>query len=339
MEKWYIEKGDQGDIVLSTRIRLARNLREYPFPSKLSLEDRRAVNELIKDAAMAEGNPEKFSYIEMDALTRPQAVSLAERHLVSPEFASSVEGRALLLTPDESVSIMLCEEDHIRLQVMKAGLALNEAFEAADAIDSKLDAKLKYAFDERIGYLTQCPTNLGTAMRASLMLHLPALTRLGHISRLSTSVSKLGMTMRGAYGEGSEPKGDIYQLSNQITLGITEAAALENLNSIAAQLVGREREAAKLMLEKPESADKVWRALGVLQTARLLSGDEFMELISLVRLGAANGMIDIELEKLNELIVSMQPATLNAREEQNLTPSQRDSLRALAVREVLGIRF
>ena len=335
MEKWYIEKGNQGDVVLSTRIRLARNLREYPFPAKLDSAGRQAVNGLIKDAATADGNPDNFYYIKMDELTKAQAVSLAERHLVSPEFASSAEGRALLLTPDESVSIMLCEEDHIRLQVMKAGLALKEAFEAADAIDSKLDAKLKYAFDDRIGYLTQCPTNLGTAMRASVMLHLPALTRLGHISRLSASVSKLGMTMRGAYGEGSEPKGDIYQLSNQITLGITEAAALENLDSIANQLVGREREAATLMLEKAENADRIWRALGILQTARLLSGDEFMELVSLVRMGAANGLIELELEKINELIVSMQPATINAKQGQNLNPSQRDAIRAQAVREAL----
>ncbi len=338
MEKWYIEKGNQGDVVLSTRIRLARNLREHPFPAKLDSSGRQKVNDLIKDAAMAEGNPDKFSYIKMDELTKAQAVSLAERHLVSPEFASSVRGRALLLSPDESVSIMLCEEDHIRLQVMKAGLALKEAFEAADEIDSRLDAKLKYAFDDRIGYLTQCPTNLGTAMRASVMLHLPALTQLGHISRLSASVSKLGMTMRGAYGEGSEPKGDIYQLSNQITLGITEAAALENLDSIANQLVGREREAAGLMLEKAESVDRIWRALGILQTARLLSGDEFMELVSLVRMGAAKGLIELELEKINELIVSMQPATINAKQGQNLNPSQRDAFRAKAVREALKIK-
>lgn len=334
MNKWYIEKGEQGDIVLSTRIRLARNLKEYPFPHKLDAKGRQTVNAIIKEAVMSE-NTDNFSYLDMKTLTRSQAVSLAERHLISPEFASSVEGRALMLTPDESVSIMLCEEDHIRLQVMKAGLALRAAYETADRIDTLLDSKLQYAFDERIGYLTQCPTNLGTAMRASVMLHLPALTRIGHINRLASTVSKLGMTIRGAYGEGSSPKGDIYQLSNQITLGITETAALDNLQSIAAQLVNQEREAAKLMLANPESADKIWRALGILQTARLLSGDEFMELISLVRLGTANGLLQFKLEKLNELIVNMQPATINAREGKSLTVPERDTIRANVAREAL----
>lgn len=334
MNKWYIEKGEQGDIVISTRIRLARNLREYPFPARLDAKGRQTVNELVRDALLSD-NTGGFSYLEMNSLTRSQAVSLAERHLISPEFASAAEGRALMLTQDESVSIMLCEEDHIRLQVMKAGLALHEAYEAADQIDTVLDSRLKYAYDERIGYLTQCPTNLGTAMRASVMLHLPALTRVGQINRLATSVSKLGMIIRGAYGEGSSPKGDIYQLSNQITLGISEKGALDNLQSIAMQLVNQEREAAKIMLNNPGENDKIWRALGILQTARLLSGDEFMELISLLRLGASNGILDINLEKLNELIVNMQPATINAREGKNLSAAERDTIRAAAVREEL----
>ncbi len=334
MNKWYIEKGEQGDIVISTRIRLARNLREYPFPARLDAKGRQTVNELVRDALLSD-NTGGFNYLEMNSLTRSQAVSLAERHLISPEFASAAEGRALMLTQDESVSIMLCEEDHIRLQVMKAGLALHEAYEAADQIDTILDSRLKYAYDERIGYLTQCPTNLGTAMRASVMLHLPALTRVGQINRLATSVSKLGMIIRGAYGEGSSPKGDIYQLSNQITLGISEKGALDNLQSIAMQLVNQEREAAKIMLNNPGENDKIWRALGILQTARLLSGDEFMELISLLRLGASNGILDINLEKLNELIVNMQPATINAREGKNLSAAERDTIRAAAVREEL----
>ena len=224
MSKWYIEKGDQGDVVLSTRIRLARNLDEFPFPSRLDAAGKNRVNSIVK-STLFENDGKDFSYIEMKDLTRLQAVSLAERHLISPEFASKKEGSALILSADESVSIMLCEEDHIRLQVMKAGLALEEAYDIADKLDSIIDGKVKYAFDERIGYLTQCPTNLGTAMRASVMLHLPALTRCGQISRLANTVSKLGLTIRGAYGEGSQPKGDIYQISNQITLGITEETA------------------------------------------------------------------------------------------------------------------
>ena len=178
MSKWYIEKGDQGDIVLSTRIRLARNLREEPFPIKLDAQGKNRVNALIR-AAVFENDQNDFSFIEMKDLSRGQAVSLAERHLISPEFAAKKEGSALILSKDESVSIMLCEEDHIRLQVMKAGLDLEGAYDIADKLDSMLDARLHFAFDERIGYLTQCPTNLGTAMRASVMLHLPALTRCG----------------------------------------------------------------------------------------------------------------------------------------------------------------
>ncbi len=335
MNKWYIEKGDQGDIVLSTRIRLARNINDFPFPCRLDAAGKDRVNALVKSAVF-ENDSKDFSYIEMKDLSRLQAVSLAERHLISPEFASKKDGSALILSEDESVSIMLCEEDHIRLQVMKAGLALEEAYDTADKLDSMLDGRLNYAFDERIGYLTQCPTNLGTAMRASVMLHLPALTRCGQISRLANTVSKLGLTVRGAYGEGSRASGDIYQISNQITLGITEETAIANLKSIVLQLVAQERAAAAEIIKNPSEEDKIFRALGVLKNARLLSTDEFMELISVVRLGAARGLIDTQLEKINELIVDMQPATISAANKSADGPAARDAVRAKAVREALG---
>lgn len=333
--KWYIKKGEHGDVVISTRIRLARNIAKYPFPVRLDAEGRQKVFAEVREAVQADKSA-GFGYIDMSALNRSQAVSLAERHLISPEFAGSNSPGALLLTEDESVSIMVCEEDHIRLQVMQAGLALQEAYARADAIDDALDARLAYAYDARLGYLTQCPTNLGTAMRASVMLHLPALTRCGQISRLAGAVSKLGLIIRGAHGEGSSPKGDLYQLSNQITLGITEKAALDNLQSITLQLVNQERDARKALLENPAESDKVWRALGILQTARLLSGDEFMELVSLVRLGCAAGMLDTPLEKVNELMISMQPATITAAQGRNLTPQQRDAVRAEQVRSALA---
>lgn len=335
MSKWYIEKGDQGDVVLSTRIRLARNLDEYPFPSRLDVAGKNKVNSLVK-SALFENDSKDFSYIEMKDLSRRQAVSLAERHLISPEFAAKKDGSALMLSGDESVSIMLCEEDHIRLQVMKAGLALEEAFDIADKLDSLLDSRLNYAFDERIGYLTACPTNLGTAMRASVMLHLPALTRCGQISRLANTVSKLGLTIRGAYGEGSRSSGDIYQISNQITLGITEETAIANLKSIVLQLVGQERTAAAKMVKNAADEDKIFRAYGVLKNARLLSTEEFMELASLVRLGAARGILDVNIEKINELIVNMQPATVSAANENADTAAARDAVRATAVREALA---
>ena len=334
MNKWYLEKGDQGDIVISTRIRLARNLYDFPFPAKLDINGKNKVNELIK-GILFENDRKDFSYIEMKDLSRIQAVSLAESHLISPEFASKKDGSALVLSSDESVSIMLCEEDHIRLQVMKSGLALEEAYDIADKLDRMIDGKVKYAFDERIGYLTQCPTNLGTAMRASVMLHLPALTRCGQMIKLANTVSKLGLTIRGANGEGSQPIGDMYQISNQITLGITEETAIANLKSIVLQLVSQERAAAAELIKKPAEEDKIFRASGILKNARLLSTNEFMELISIVRLGAAKGLIDIPIEKINELTVSMQPATISASNPEAATPALRDAYRAKIVREAL----
>ena len=335
MNKWYLEKGDQGDVVISTRIRLARNLYDFPFPAKLDINGKNKVNELIK-GILFENDRKDFSYIEMKDLSRIQAVSLAESHLISPEFASKKDGSALVLSSDESVSIMLCEEDHIRLQVMKSGLALEEAYDIADKLDRMIDGKVKYAFDERIGYLTQCPTNLGTAMRASVMLHLPALTRCGQMTKLANTVSKLGLTIRGANGEGSQPVGDMYQISNQITLGITEETAIANLKSIVLQLVSQERAAAAELVKKPAEEDKIFRALGILKNARLLSTNEFMELISIVRLGAAKGLVEIPVEKINELTVSMQPATISASNPEAATPALRDAYRAKVVREALA---
>lgn len=332
--KWYIEKGDQGDIVLSTRIRLARNLDAYPFPAKLDVRGKKKVTETIRDAVLSDGS-NSFRYMDMASLTRSQAVSLAERHLISPEFTTNREGRGLLLTEDESVSIMLCEEDHIRLQVMKSGLSLDEAYDIADKLDTMLDNRLQYAFDERIGFLTQCPTNLGTAMRASVMLHLPALNATGRISGLAATVSKLGLVIRGAYGEGSSSRGSIYQLSNQITLGITEQAAIDNLRAITLQIVAQERAAQEQLVKNENEIDRIWRAKGVLSSARLLSGDEFMELISLVRMGAARGVYEMPLETISELIVQMQPATINASQGKDLPAQERDAIRAAAVRTAI----
>lgn len=334
MNKWYVENGTEGDIVISTRVRLARNLEDYPFPCRLTVKGKEKVCEEIKNAVLSEDNW-GFGYTQMKDFTRAQAVSLAERHLISPEFASDRAGRALLLTDDEAVSIMLCEEDHIRLQIMMSGLALKEAFSVADKIDNIISSKLNYAYDDRIGYLTQCPTNLGTAMRASVMLHLPALTRCGQIGKLASTVSKLGLVIRGAYGEGSSPRGDIYQLSNQITLGISEESALNNLQSITLQLVAQERAAAEKLIENPTEEDRIFRAWGILKNARVLSGDEFMELSSLVRMGISNKAIDYDIAKLNELTIRVQPATINAAEGKELSSQQRDILRAIWVREAL----
>ena len=271
----------------------------------------------------------------MKTLTQAQIVSLAEKHVISPEFASSADGRALLLSDSENISIMLNEEDHIRLQVMMPGLALAQAYEIADRLDDEINEKVRFAFDERLGYLTQCPTNLGTGMRASVMLHLPALTATRRMGTLASTVSKLGLTIRGAYGEGSAPMGDLYQLSNQVTLGISEKAAIENLKTIVLQLAAQERAARTEFVKSVESEDAIHRAYGILKSARLLDTKEFMELISKVRLGAVSGVLHVDRKVIDELMVSMQPATINAQVGKTLTARERDMERAKMVRERL----
>lgn len=332
---WYKNTGNQSEVVLSTRIRLARNLRDWPFPERLDSQTKKKICLLAKDALITEDDKE-LQYIDMNELTSYQAVSLAEKHLISPEFASDSVGRALILSEDEDVSIMLCEEDHIRIQVIYPGLCLEEAYEKAQVFDKKIESAYDVAFDERLGYLTQCPTNLGTGMRASVMLHLPALSSNGAVSRLASTVAKLGLTLRGSYGEGSEPMGNLYQLSNQVTLGISDEAAIKNLQSITAQIVQQEMQAREILLKDNRVIDKIHRAYGILRTAYVLSGSEFTSLISLVRLGAVGGLIDVPLEKLGRLLVEMQPATINTAESRACTSAERDVIRAQKVREALA---
>ncbi|NLA72681.1 MAG: protein arginine kinase [Clostridiales bacterium] len=332
--KWYLGTGAQSDVIISTRIRFARNIKEFPFPSKLGVPERIRVNNILEKAIL-DCKEYDFKFIEMKTMSQLQAVSLAERHLVSPEFASSGDGRALIITEDESVSIMLCEEDHIRLQVMKAGLSLEEAYKEADEIDNAISKRLNYAFDDRIGFLTQYPTNLGTGMRASVMLHLPALSSLKQIQKLIETVSKLGLSIGGSYGEFTHAKGDLYQLSNQITLGISEKVAIENLKSIALQIAAQERAAREEVCKLKETEDKVFRAYGILKYARLLGVDEFMQCISLVRLGAVRNILNTDEALIGKLMVDMQPATISISVERPLDDKDRDELRAKLVRESL----
>lgn len=333
--KWYLGTGAQNDVVINTSIHIARNVRKYPFPSRLSLPEKLKVNSVIKTAADSMGEY-SFNYYEMKTLSQSEVVSLAERHLVSPEFASSRDGRALLLTEDEAVSIMLNEEDHIRLQVMYAGFALDEAFKTAQNIDQKLSQKLDFAFDEKLGYLTQDPTALGTGMKASVVLHLPALVSTSQITRLITTVSKLGLSLRGSYGEGAAAKGDMFRLSNTITLGISERAAVENLKSIALQIAAQERTAREEIFKAPVTEDRIYRAYGVLKYARLIDTNEFMELISLVRLGAVKGIINMDCAQIEALMIHMQPATISLSVDRPLDRVERDKLRAMLVRQALN---
>ena len=331
--KWYLGTGAQNDVVISTSVHLVRNLREFPFPQMLSLQDKLKVNSIIKDAASF--TDYNFNYLEMKMLSQYEVVSLAERHLISPEFASSRDGRALLITDDEAVSVMLNEEDHIRFQVMYAAFSLDEAYRTANEIDNALSKKLNFAFDERIGYLTQDPTIIGTGMKASVVLHLPGLAGLMQIPKLISTVQKLGLTLRGSYGEGAAAKGDLFRLSDSITLGISEKAAIENVKSIALQIAAQERSAREEILKSNATEDKIFRAYGTLKYARLIDTDELMELMSLVRLGAVKGLINIDTAKIEGMMINMQPATISLSVDRPLDRNGRDMLRAKRVRELL----
>ncbi len=326
------------NVVMQTRIRLARNLRKYPFPCRLSQAGKNEVVETIVSAIKNSNSPlaNDFDVLYVKDLTEAQRISLVEAHLASPEFISDSAGRAIVLSKDREMSIMINEEDHIRLQILKKGFDLEGAYDVADKLDTLLDENLDFAYDEKLGYLTQCPTNLGTGMRASVMLHLPALQRSKAVSRIAGNLQKLGLTIRGTYGEGSEPQGAMYQLSNQVTLGISEQAAIDNLKNITAQLINQEENAQKRMADSIETQDRIARSLGILKSARLISRDEAMDLLSNVRFGINTGLIeDVEIQVIDKLISDIQPATMIVNKKENLTPSQRDQLRAEHIREVL----
>ena len=335
--KWYEKAGSCGDVVVSTRVRLARNLKQYPFPARALASQREAVERQVKDALLS-GNSilsKEFRFIPLENTTQEEAVSLVERHIVSPEFIADRRGKAVLISADESISIMVNEEDHLRIQVLREGFSLKEAAETADRIDTLLSENLDFAFDPELGYLTQCPTNLGTGLRASVMLHLPGLTESGAMPRIASNLSKLGLTIRGTYGEGSKSIGALYQLSNQITLGLSENEAIENLRSITVQLMEEERKARAQMSEEIAWQDKIDRAAGVLKSARVLSSSEFMDLLSYIRLGLSTGVLQgVTTQELNALMVNAQPATLMARAGKQLDETQRDVLRADMAREV-----
>lgn len=326
------------DVVISTRIRLARNLKDFPFPCKLNSQGREKVIEKVKDAVKKSNSPvaSDFSFIKMSELSSSQSVSLVEKRLVSPEFISETDGRALLISKDESFSIMINEEDHIRLQVITKGLSLEQAYDTADKLDTLLDENLDFAFDEKLGYLTQCPTNLGTGMRASVMLHLPALEKSRAINRIAGNLSKLGLTIRGAHGEGTEPKGALYQLSNQVTLGISEKAAIENLKNITEQLIAQENQARERLCSSIDIQDAISRSLGILRSALVISHDEALKLLSNVRLGIVSKQItDVSTETIDKLMLAVEPATLTVSLNKNLSAHDRDIERAKLIKAEL----
>ena len=335
MTKWYMLAGTENDVAVSSKVSLARNLRDHAFTIRLTTEEKDQIAEEVT-AAVNDNLQGKFITTRMDSLSRYAAISLAERDLVSPEFVSLAEGRTFLMTPDESLSLMICEEDHVKIQALLPGLELTRAYELSDQMDTILDDALGFSFDPKLGYLTQCPTNIGTAMRASVVLQLPAMHILGRIRHLSTTVSRLGLILTGAYGEGDAPVGSLYLLTNSVTLGISEEAALQNLESLARSIIEQERDARKELMENLSFQDMLWRSYGTLKSARVMSFREFMEALSVVKVGIAAGEFDVPMNTVNELIFSMQPATLNTTAGRDLQRQERDVLRAETVRTIFS---
>ena len=333
MSKWYQLSGSENDTAICTKVALARNIAGHNFTIRLSTQEKDQIAEEVENA-LEQQLPGKFEATRMKDFPRDAAISLAERGTVSPEFISSTEGRTFITSRDESLTVMVCEEDHLKIQAMLPGLELDKSYALADQLDTVLDESLGFSFDKKLGYLTQCPTNIGTAMRASVMLQLPALHIRGTISNLARTVSKLGLRLTGSFGVGSRPVGSLYTLSNQMTLGISEEAALANLKSFSISIIQQERDAREELMSNLRFQDMLWRSYGTLKNARVMSYSEFMEALSVVRIGIANGEIDLPMTRANELIFSQQPATLNSESDDELDRQKRDELRA---REIRGI--
>lgn len=334
---WYQIKGAEADTVISSRIRLARNINGFGFGKHLTSEQAKEILAQIEGALGAE-----FHRTDMETLSPVAARALVEQHFISPEFAAQKTPRALFRNDNKSLYIMGCEEDHIRLQCILPGLALRDAYRFATECDEKLDGALDIAFDEKLGYLTHCPTNLGTGLRASVMLFLPALTDNRMIASLSHQLSKIGLTMRGIYGEGSAAHGCIYQISNQITLGLSEEDILHKLEETVQNIITKERELRSRITGEAAlvSEDKIHRAEGILRYATRISSEEFFSLYKELKLGIAKGMItSISEETLNALLVCVMPAMLVQNEQiPPKTAAERDALRATFIKKALEVK-
>jgi len=333
---WYKEQNDN-DIVVSTRVRLARNLSKYPFPNAMDSEILKNAREEIESSIMNSNSTlsKDFAVYRMDETDDVTKLMLAEKHLISPDLLKKKEA-SVLINKDESMSVMIMEEDHIRMQVIMGGFKLDEAYELADKVDDVLDENVGYAFDADFGYLTSCPTNTGTGLRASVMMHLPALTMTKSIQRIASSASNLGIAVRGMYGEGSKAHGSLYQISNQVTLGLSEKEIIEKVKNIVNQIAEHEQQARKRIIDnnKDYIEDKIWRSYGTLKYARSISSKEAIELISDVLMGKNMGIIETG-NNFIELMVMTEPAYIEHMEQKRLSPEERDKKRAELIRKNL----
>lgn len=332
--------GGPGDhnAVLTSRIRLARNLRRHPFPGWAKKEQRAAALDLMRPAIEAlPAMKDAFSQ-ELGDLTSVQKQVLVERHLISREHAARGEGSAAVIERRQNFSLMLNEEDHLRMQSIRPGLQLSAAYNALSELDTELENSLEFAFDPTLGYLTTCPTNLGTGLRASAMLHLPGLVLSDQIGQVLQAVNKIGLAVRGLYGEGTESLGNLYQISNQSTLGESEETIIRRLERVISQVANHEHNAReKLVEDDPEMvADKIGRAYGVLRHAHIIDSKEALNHLSLLRFGGILGFFPADTVILcDTLLMDIQPAHLQLHSGRKLSPEERDSIRAEIVRSRL----
>ncbi|AHM55455.1 putative ATP:guanido phosphotransferase [Peptoclostridium acidaminophilum DSM 3953] len=339
MIKWLELDGAESEVVISSRIRLARNFSGYNFTNKLKPEEAESIIKEVENAIIygTSAIRDDFKSLRMAEIDKLEKGILLEKHLISRDIAKS-ELSAALVKDDETVSIMVNEEDHIRIQALFPGFRLDDAWDIADKIDDLLEERVGYAFDERLGYLTACPTNVGTGMRASIMMHLPALVELGYIDGVLKAANQIGLAVRGIYGEGSQAKGSIFQISNQLTLGRKEEEILGNIKGLSKQLISKELEARSFLHKNHgmKFEDKIYRSLGILKSARTIDSNEAMNLLSNVKLGIEMGLIDdMKSREIDKLFIEIQPAHQQSMSGQNKA-QERDVKRAEYLRKELS---
>ena len=338
--EWLKSTGPNSDIVISSRIRLARNLDKVPFPHWVNKKQGEEVLKAIEEAASKVDYLQKtttFKLMDLDSIDKQ---FLIERHLMSHEHAQKANHKAVIIDEEEVVAIMINEEDHIRMQVMQSGFNLFEAWNIISKIDDSLAKELPFAFLANWGYLTACPTNTGTGMRGSVMLHLPALVMTRQINRVLTAIAKLSFTTRGLYGEGTQATGNFFQISNQVSLGHSEEEIIENINGLIKQIIEQENQTRENLLSQNREMleDRINRSLGILKNAHIISSQETTELLSMVRLGCDLGMFkDIDRRTINELFIITQPAHLQKLENKKLSVPERDVKRAELIRRKLKV--
>ena len=336
MSNWYLQNGKDSDVVISTRVRLARNIKNFNFENKCSKDDKKHILEKIEGVLPSIGYDLKLLRLkDMDNLTKQ---SLVEKHIISPEFASSDdENCAILINDEENICIMINEEDHLRMQLFGEGIAIEELMNLAIEIDQKLERLVDYAFSEKYGYLTACPTNVGTGLRVSVMVHLPGLAETGNLNKILHIVNNFGMSVRGVYGEGSQSMGNMYQISNNQTLGLTEQEIVKNMKLITDKIIEQERVARKYLGKNQIGlADKVYRAFGILENARILSSNECIDLLSDVKLGTDMGIIsELDDTKIKKLFLYTKPANLQKYYGKVMDSNERDLKRTDVIRKIV----